>query len=294
MSGTDHQAASPVLRLVVDNDASAIARKSAALTSHPLRSASLSIVRCQRPGIEPRRRHMETVELSMPSREASAPVPPKASMISDADLGLGRVLMSDTNISQSVRIGNRKSSQNVHTTYFTRRDITTTNAQDARMVESQKKKLTLEQKVAAYRRVLIALKERHGIDVVPHGGGKRAADFFDVKPNTFGMWRTRGVSAHEIPHVAERLNVDMAFLLGLTDAMGYFRAGEPPHVVAQPAPAPAEPPRETELSREVRLMREVMEATLIRLRDVEARLAQIETEGPPQSPHEQKRAASNS
>lgn len=78
----------------------------------------------------------------------------------------------------------------------------------------------------ALRRALEVLRDQEGVDALAldkrNGSAKSAAAFFGVAPSTFGNWRSRGLAADNVPKIAFRLDVDPAYLLGLTDEQGRY------------------------------------------------------------------------
>lgn len=78
----------------------------------------------------------------------------------------------------------------------------------------------------AFLRIKRVLRERHSIDPDRHGQGKIAAGKVGASQSAWSNWATeRGAPIDALGAIAQRLGVNVAFLLGLTDEMGQY--GEP-------------------------------------------------------------------
>lgn len=237
-------------RLEIDNSSPAVSGNSDS-------SAMLITSRSHLPGMEFRARHIDTVERFTCSPFATAPVPPSASINSDAD-PICFASMRDR-LSQNVRDWKPQSSRSVISP--------TVNSRDSRFGR-EKHRLVMGRKYWQYdgaetlSRIDIVLRERHQIDIKERGQIKRAAGLLGIGASTIPMWQKRGgVPIGKVGELAEALEVRVEFLLAIDDDMG-----DPP---VYPA----------EKSNVVRMEQRILDAIDERFAEFERRLSKLEKTG---------------
>ncbi len=204
----DFHAARPRLVVVVDNNSSSE-------SSTPCSRAKRIKGKCHLPGIPPRVRHMDTADLLAPSSSAIAPVPPKRSMMSELVL----ISAIPDSVSQNVGFGNPQNSHYDTSPGVTGRDLGNAVAKNSIMASSSTWDYDGHK---AFSRIKEAVRVRQEINSKRHGQAKIAAGFIGITQNDWSNWSNRGAPMAALAEIAVRLNVDLYYLLGTTDEMGYF------------------------------------------------------------------------
>ena len=82
------------------------------------------------------------------------------------------------------------------------------------------------------RRIDMALRERHHIDINERGQMKKAAGLLGIGASTLPMWQRRGAAPlKNIGKLAQLLEVRVEFLLGIDDDMGQAPPAEKSNVI---------------------------------------------------------------
>ena len=196
-------------RLVIDNN-------SPVVSGTPDRSANPITPSSHLPGIEPRALHIDTVERFTCSSIATAPVPPSASINSDAE-PICFASMRDR-LSQNVRFWNPQISRLVNSLIVNGRDSRFGREKHLFMTDRQ---YWQYDGAETLRRLDVALRERHHIDINQRGQTKQAAGIIGFANSTIPMWQKRGgVPLKNVGKLAERLEVRVEYLLAIDDDMG--------------------------------------------------------------------------